>query len=486
MMKNNVMKMMIKASYLVMFALVVLSSCKKDDDPDPVLVEDGFYLKGEVTSFAALATNGMFVAGINEVDQAARTGMYEKYAALKAGVAGFNIVEKAGSVETVYGPATNDTVTLAGEDSQIFGLVQKGTLGTSGVFTVPADGLYHIVVDKITNTYAIIPVTKWAIIGGATPLGWSDNDMPLVGGFSQTAMTFQISGIELRTGDFKFRYSGGWKVNIAGDTVKTNSNFGGVLSGTLPNLTTTLVPGGSNISLAAANEGIFTVTLSWTPEGGFVSSLVKTADVTPLDYPENLFMIGDGVGDWDWANTDLPMIPVHSHPNAFWKIVWLKGTGAIKFAPAKVWAGDFGVADNSVTGIHDYLKGSNNLNVPAEAGYYMVYVDFEKDSISIASADVYLIGNTVGAWDAHAAANIFTIDNTNEVITVTKALVAGDLRMHAWHKWMTDWWQAEFMIYNNLIEFRGVGGDQAAVPLVAGNYKIDLNFKTGAGSITAQ
>ena len=65
--------------------------------------------------------------------------------------------------------------------------------------------------------------------------------------------------------------------------------------------------------------------------------------------------------------------------------------------------------------------------------------------------------------------------------------------MHVWHKWFpvqdpqpVAWWQAEFIILNNKIEFRGTGGDQERVNLTAGNYKIDLNFKTGAGSITAQ
>jgi hypothetical protein len=56
--------------------------------------------------------------------------------------------------------------------------------------------------------------------------------------------------------------------------------------------------------------------------------------------------------------------------------------------------------------------------------------------------------------------------------------------MYAWHKWHYDWWQHEFIILNGMIEYRGTGGDQERVNVAAGNTTIDLNFKTGEGSIT--
>ena len=55
--------------------------------------------------------------------------------------------------------------------------------------------------------------------------------------------------------------------------------------------------------------------------------------------------------------------------------------------------------------------------------------------------------------------------------------------MYAWHPWFTDWWQSEFIILDNKIEFRGKGGDQTRVPVTAGSHTIDLNFQTGAGEI---
>jgi starch-binding outer membrane protein SusE/F len=45
-----------------------------------------------------------------------------------------------------------------------------------------------------------------------------------------------------------------------------------------------------------------------------------------------------------------------------------------------------------------------------------------------------------------------------------------------------DWWQMEFNVINSKIEYRGKGGDQAAVPVTVGQ-KAVLNFSTGVGSI---
>ncbi len=488
-MKKNQLSLLFKASLFMLALMFVFSACKKDDDDPvvpPVLIEDGVYLKGDATPYTALNTKSMLASGINEVDQAERDDMYEKYSTLKAG-SNFNVVEVAGTTQTNYGPATNESVTLAGENDQIHATIQKGTLGTTGAFTVPADGMYHIIIDKTSNTYVIAPVTKWSIIGGATELGWSDTELPMVGAFDANSLKWEATGLTLRAGDFKFRHSGGWKLEIDSANVKANTNFGGVTEGTLPNLSTTLVPGGANYVLTGEQEGVYTVTITWTPDDGYKSSLVKTGDVEPLDYPETLYMIGDAVGDWDWANTDLPMIPVHSKPHLFWKIVWMSGDPAtgFKFAPAKEWAGDFGKTGDMVDEI--YAKGGDNIPSPATAGYYMVTVNFETEEIAITQPKVYLIGLTVGSWDAHVEANMFTVDNANEVLTITKDLLAENIRMYAWMDkgWFSDWWQSEFNIYDGVIEYRATGNDQTPVPVTAGNYTVNLNFRNNTGSITA-
>lgn len=198
-------------------------------------------------------------------------------------------------------------------------------------------------------------------------------------------------------------------------------------------------------------------------------------------FPSALYLIGDGVGSWNWSETDLPMIPVNSHPNLFWKIVWLNSTGGFKMAPVKDWGNDFGKSGDAVDGV--YQKGGDNIPVPGTAGYYMVVVDLTANKIAIAEPKVYLMGNTIGSWDTSNAAGLFTVNNASSLITITKTLAADELRMYAWHPWFTDWWQSEFIVLNGKIAFRGNGGDQQRVSVAAGSHTINLNFKTGDGAI---
>ena len=198
-------------------------------------------------------------------------------------------------------------------------------------------------------------------------------------------------------------------------------------------------------------------------------------------YPSALYLIGDGVGDWTWENTDLPMIPVNSHPNLFWKIVWINATGGFKFAPQKAWKDDFGKTGDATAGV--FAKGGTDIPVPGTAGYYMVVVDLTANKIAIADPKVYLMGNTIGSWDTSNPAGLLTVDNANSLVKITKTLAADELRMYAWHPWFTDWWQSEFIILNGKIAFRGTGGDQSRVSVTAGSHTVSLNFKTGNGTI---
>lgn len=235
-----------------------------------------------------------------------------------------------------------------------------------------------------------------------------------------------------------------------------------------------------NGNLSVTAKGKFDITITIDATSG------DAKKVTIKDpYPSALYMIGDGVGNWNWAETDLPMVPVNGTPSQFWKIVWMNGTGSFKFSPVKDWIGDFGGAEGSA-GEGEFDFGSSNISVPSTAGYYMVVVDYSKNKVAVAPVKIYLIGDCVGSWDAGVAGNLFTLDNNNSVVTITKALSPGNIRMYAWHDWFSDWWRSEFNVFNGVIEPRGNGGDQTAVPLEAATYKIDLNFKTMAGSFTAQ
>lgn len=490
-------------AWMLLLAVFAFASCDKDDEEKPILVEDGMYIVGEATPWADYDIKGQLAGGRNEAaSNAERASLFEKYVALEAGKE-FQIVEIAGKAATKYGPDAIIDHNTYGKYEQPNVIAKYGTYKVGGSFTVAESGLYQIAFDKELGKVAIIPVKYWAILGGATEAGWSDTKMELDGSFSKTSMKFKVTDLVLREGNYKLRHSGGWKFGLddtlATATVKVNTNFGAAIDA--------LVQGGADMAFAKANEGKYTVEINWSAETsgmGITATLTKTGNVDPLpEYPETLFMIGNGLngadsdGDttpdgWQWSLTDAPMIPVHSHAYMFWKIVWLEATGEVKFAPAKVWANDFG-KDGDVSADTVWTKGGQNIPVPGTAGYYMVVVDLKANKISFADPKVFLIGDCVGGYDANVPANKFTVDNANSILTITKTLAAANLRMHTGHKWFplqtpqaVDWWQAEFNIIDGTIQFRGKGNDQAAVPMTAGSKKIDLNFKTGVGTITAQ
>lgn len=202
---------------------------------------------------------------------------------------------------------------------------------------------------------------------------------------------------------------------------------------------------------------------------------------------EELYMIGDVVGGWSWDTDGIEMVPVHSHKNLFWQIVWMEAgedLAGFKFAPEKAWGDDFGMEEDLGGG--EFSFGGNNTPAPAESGYYMVVVDLEAEKFSVAEPQVYMIGEAVGGWGAGDESNLFTQNKNDKVLRFEGNLNNANLRMYAWHEYFTDWWQSEFMIFDEEIVYRGAGDDQERVEVEAGDYVIDLDFINGVGTIDKQ
>src|SRR5690625_7055918 len=94
---------------------------------------------------------------------------------------------------------------------------------------------------------------------------------------------------------------------------------------------------------------------------------------------------------------------------------------------------------------------------PEETGYYMVVVNLETEQIAVAEPRVYLIGGTVGGWDMEMPDALFTADHDNQVMTITRELMADELRIYAWYEgdWFTDWWQSRSEEHTSELQSRG-------------------------------
>lgn len=472
--------------FLFSAGMLTFSSCGDDDPVDPpILVEDGTYIIGDAFAYNELKIEGQMGKGINEADQKERTGMFEKYVALTA-AGGFNIAVVTGKTQKTYGPNAVSSVDVKGVADHPAVTIQRGTFKeTTEKFKVPADGLYKIVLDNQLGVIAIIPISKWGVIGGATIGGWgADQALPLTSPFSKTAMTYEAKDVIFIPGEFKFRQDGGWKVNIDTDgTVKTNTNFGGTLAA--------LVPGGANLTIAAGGNGKYTVNLAWTLAKGFVGTLTKTGDYTPATYPEAMYIVGDATAyGWDTPGTKADAVMHKCAGGApsegiYWKICYIEGGKGFKVSNANWGNVNLGFSnintyDNTGVAVSD---NGGNMSI-ATSGMYIVVLNLRDNTkkLSVKAAEVYGIGDAFGSWDKAVPANKFTVNNTDKTL-VSPAMAGGkEIRLYAHHSWIPDWWHAEFIVINNKIEYRNDGGDQARVTSVAGQ-KVTLKFDDNTGSI---
>jgi hypothetical protein len=187
-----------------------------------------------------------------------------------------------------------------------------------------------------------------------------------------------------------------------------------------------------------------------------------------------MYIIGDAVGGWDWGTHDVAMIPVHSAPGKFWAVRYIDDAAkGFKFCAVQAWNGDFtGLGSDS-----GYTVSGGNCFVEA-AGLYTMIVDLNANSVTIAPAAIYGIGDAFGSWDEGKYP--FTV-NADGTATITTA-AAGNLRMYVPADGAGNWWHSEFNIYDGKIVYRAGGGDQAAVAVTAGQ-TITLDFNNEAGSI---
>lgn len=469
-----------------LFAAVAFTSCEPKPGPTPDidnLVEDGFYAVGDACPIKSVtdadAVLAQMAQGINEVlmdqqklpwEKSKRDGMWEKFIYLEGGK-DFELILKEGENQTIYGAnLALDTITTDKGDQEHL----KGSLVIGQKMQVAESGLYHIVLD-LNKDGALDLTGKEQII--VVPVDWavtvsnSDVQATNVEVKSATEIVWSWDAVEIKPADwFKFKDFGtGWKIQLddAG-AVKAHTNMGTDSLGNLIN-------GTGNLP-AVEKYGKYAITLTYKLAKGDVgNSYSYTIDLveemTPK-YPETMYMIGAEFGNWDWnAETVVEMVQVKGKEGMFWCTRQITADQGFKFCSVREWKGDF-----ATLGTSDVTVKDGNL-VVAETGLYTVVVDLAGNKVSVKKAEVYGMGDVFGGWDAGKYPFTINADGTAS-ITAPKA---GNIRMYTTIEGV-DWWQAEYNVFDGKIQYRGNGGDQAAVPVTAGQV-VTLNFNAGTGTI---
>ena len=379
--KVNFSKLM-KLAWIAVLGLVFIApSCKKDDTTvtPPVIVLDGLYIKGAVTAYADFDAKALMKVTPNEVTKKDRASLLELYIPIKAGAEGFNIVQVIGSTRKTFGPATGFGNVTAGTTDEPKLTFQRGPVAetTTAKFTVPADGMYHVVIDLVLLKAVIVPV-HWGVIGAATPNGWNGSTALTESAFNQTEMSWTKTNLTLLKGTWKLRYSDGWKVEL--DTlvdvggglkgVKVNTNFGGTPAA--------LVIGGADMPNDA--PGIYTVTFAYKLGTGYTLTLTKTGDIPLIDYSlfemgiiGNAYYLADGVTPANWDVNFGTSVPVKVGTTYTWTYTLdLIVDKSFKFRQGTDWAGkSIGYTDVTMAGsaAANFVDDGGNFKVTVGGNY---------------------------------------------------------------------------------------------------------------------
>ena len=517
-MKKVNLSKFVKLSWTLLIVLgmaFAFTSCKDDDDdkPDPKpIILDGTYIKGGSTALTEFDKNGLMKITRNEVNQAERAQLLEIYIAVKAGAPGFNLVTVAGSVETTYGKGADFKVVTEGErdvdEPQVDfwrGSYTSLTTAEGSAFTVPKDGLYHIVIDTEIKKIVIAPVA-WGVIGAATPGGWGSSTELTSTGFDTKTMTFEATDMTLTKADYKFRYSNGWKIILDNDFdlgggekgIKVNTNLGGTIAA--------LVPGGDNISNTA--PGKYTVKMVWTLGANYSASVKKTGDLNLVDYKDTqLGLVGDGLmvngAQHNWDETVMLSVPtIENETTYIWKYnnVEVTTDGSFKIREGQDWDHkSIGYDDVTMAGLSaDKFETNGDKNfVPKENGTYdmVLKIDAVTEDYTLTinpagvSTGLYMLGNGCSAdWNNQ---NALPMDGSDGLYTITAPLNGAGTEI----KFITTLgeWQPQYgtdatgTSTGGPLAVNGDGGDPDGIPVpdAVGNYLITVNTNDMTYTIAA-
>ena len=238
----------------------------------PLPVSDGYYVAGTATAYSEVNDKAMMKTAINEIFQTPRPWLKELYIPIKAGSGGFNIIKVTGAIQKTLGPSEDFTEVIPTTDEPKLGLQRGHYADTTLKFMVPSDGMYHVIIDVLLGKVAISKVS-WEMIGSATTGGWLNGTEMTESPFNLTNMSWSITHQPLTMGDWKFRYSQGWKVIVESnplDPVSVNANLGGFIYD--------LLPGGGNF--INSNPGIYNCELNYTLGSGYTAKLTKTGNIS--------------------------------------------------------------------------------------------------------------------------------------------------------------------------------------------------------------
>jgi len=226
----------------------------------------------------------------------------------------------------------------------------------------------------------------------------------------------------------------------------------------------------------------------------------------PMVMPDNMYLIGNITGNWSW-DAATSMVPVYGTLGKFWCVQYLGKTGdgknaEIKFNKVNNWTEgtDFGIATAVIDDASKALAGisdaSGNIAI-GNPGWYVVVVITEISGrdyiyhVQFLPPNVYLFGPAAGGKWGASDEQLFKVPDISLGADASfvspaftgNALGDSDGGVRACVVLANqEWWHTEFMVFDNVLIYRGKGNDQARVTGSVGQ-KLYINFTKGTGKI---
>ncbi len=267
------MKKILNLLIVILTISLFFTSCEKPQEIyDCPIPEEGVYITGsgiytDSMQLKALMDEGKVLNSDDEVVR--RDSLYQKFLYVEGG--NFSVKQQIGDVAVNYG--------LSGAwTEEETGVWSADVIDEGDNFTAPEDGFYLFVIDLNMSKAFLFDVNQWYIEGDA--IETSDAKMTLTNADKQTA-TWYGSGIEVKTGDFNFKFYSNNTYSLDGDTVNLVTYLGSSL--TIPEF------GGDDFNVTVDQD-----TFSFTLNYDFVEQFTANNTMPPYDPREHTYsLIGD-------------------------------------------------------------------------------------------------------------------------------------------------------------------------------------------------
>lgn len=418
-----------------------------------VNVPEGVYLSGGSSEFSLPIETGRLTAGSHANMLSIRAWLK------KDGRFQISFVGTDGK-PVAYGKGGD--IALSCASAKAYSLVESG----EGI-SVPAEGLYQIVVNKERKELTIIPVQF--TMQGDNALTADGSNAVALSNVNYDKLTHVVtwsnvdSTQQLLPGKYVFNMNDGETIYLR-DNDTMNDTLSAVFTGTAAAERTNQLNDSyqpltnlSDVKLKFPLKGQYSVQVQYSVLTGKFTARMGGKGVEVTGLSNELYMGGTNFGAWN-TNDVVKMAPVGAVGNGeFWRLCYLQAGQTIEWATAKDGSQAFSSLQ-TMQGVTMNGSGKATVNI---SGLYVVYVNLDRKLISFETPKVYASGEALA--DKEAA---LTLNGTRLSVETTET---GNLNLFATSSQNArDWATMQFSIRDGKVIYPGVTAEKPALPVAKG------------------